>query len=159
MIGDIRINRAAPGFKLTGVYQNEFKVWNLSELRGQWVVLLFYQADFVASCQRQILSFNQQIAAFQQLGAQILACSTDSQHSHKAWAESLGGLALPLLADVHHTVAIDYNVFVEEEATCQSGVFVLNPESLLKWYQISDSQVLIDVDEVLRVLKILTQKT
>lgn len=152
MFADIKVNRIAPVFKLTGVCKNEFKLWNLSELRGVWVVLFFYNADFAPICEQQVLGFQRRISDFENRKIQLLGCSTDSQHSHRAWAQSLSGIDFPLLADVHHTVAIDYNVFVETEAISQQSVFIIDPEGILKFYQISDNKIVISVEDIIRVL-------
>jgi alkyl hydroperoxide reductase subunit AhpC len=42
----IQIGEKAPGFKAEAYYRGEVQVVELSHYRGQWIVLLFYPADF-----------------------------------------------------------------------------------------------------------------
>ncbi len=155
MFADIKINHPAPNFKLKGVLKNQESVYNLSQMRGSWVLLFFYLADFNQICEDEVIKFHQKLPEFKKYNCQIFGCSTDSHYSHKAWAESLGGIDFPLLADVHHTTAIDYNVFVEEEAVCLSGSFLIDPTGVLKYYQISDPKITRNIDELLRILDVL----
>ncbi len=41
-----RVGDVAPDFKAEGYFDGEFKAYQLSEFRGQWVVLCFYPGDF-----------------------------------------------------------------------------------------------------------------
>jgi alkyl hydroperoxide reductase subunit AhpC len=74
---------------------------------------------------------------------------------HRAWAESLGGIDYPLLADVHHSISVDYNVFLEEDAQSLRATFIISPEGILKWMCVSDNNVGRSIDEVKRVLEAL----
>jgi peroxiredoxin (alkyl hydroperoxide reductase subunit C) len=42
----IQIGEKAPDFKAEAYYRGKIKEIQLSHYRGQWVVLLFYPADF-----------------------------------------------------------------------------------------------------------------
>lgn len=41
-----RVGHPAPDFKAEAYYKGEFKAYQLSEFKGQWVVLCFYPGDF-----------------------------------------------------------------------------------------------------------------
>ena len=41
------------------------------------------------------------LSRFEELDAQVLGISVDSVYSHQAFAEQLGGITFPLLADFH----------------------------------------------------------
>ena len=41
-----RVGRPAPDFKAEGYMNGDFKAYQLSEFRGQWVLLCFYPGDF-----------------------------------------------------------------------------------------------------------------
>jgi peroxiredoxin len=83
----------------------------LSEYRGQPLVLVFYPLDWSPGCSQQLDLYQQELDAFQQRGAQLLAISVDSIYSHGAWA-AVRGLTFPLLADFNPKgeVARRYNV-------------------------------------------------
>ena len=86
----------------------------------------------------------------------MLACSTDSEWSHKNWFEKdLPEVDYPILADVNHNCARDYNVLNEEEGMAERGLFIIDPEGKVRYALVSDSSVGRSVDECLRVLKAL----
>jgi peroxiredoxin 2/4 len=152
MFSNLKVGQKAPNFKLKGVAGGKEAVWDLSELKGKWVVFFFYPADFTFICPTEVKGFQAHLKDFQDKNVEVLGCSVDSHHVHLAWAESLGGIDFPLLSDVHHTVSMDYNVYLEEDAQALRGTFIIDPEGVLKWYQISDNNVGRSVDEVLRVV-------
>ncbi len=152
MFSTLKIGHPAPDFKLKGILKNTESVWSLLELKGKWVTFFFYPADFTFICPTEVKSFNEHLQSFQEKNVEVLGCSVDSHHVHRAWAESLGGINYPLLADVHHTASIDYNVFIEEEAQSFRATFIIDPEGILRWYQVSDNNVGRSVEEVLRVI-------
>lgn len=41
-----RVGHEAPDFRAEGYFQGEFKAYQLSDFRGQWIVLCFYPGDF-----------------------------------------------------------------------------------------------------------------
>ncbi len=155
MFNTLKVGHKAPDFKLKGAKSGELGEWNLSEFKGKWTVFFFYPADFTFVCPTEVKSFQANLKKFEEKNAVVLGCSVDSPHVHLAWAESLGGIDYPLLSDVHHSTSIDYNVYVEEDALTLRGTFVIDPEGILKWYQISDNNIGRNVDEVLRVLSAL----
>ncbi len=152
MFSTLKVGQKAPHFKLKGSLKGEHKVWDLSELHGKWVVFFFYPADFTFVCPTEVQGFHKQIQDFRDKNVEVLGCSVDSPFVHDAWAESLGGVDYPLLSDVHHTACMDYNVYLEDEAEALRGTFIIDPEGILKWYQISDNNVGRSVEEILRVI-------
>ncbi len=148
----LKIGEAAPDFELDGVAGGKDGKWKLSDMKGKWVVLFFYPADYTFVCPTEVKGFQDNLKSFEKKGVEVLGCSVDSQFVHKAWAESLGGVDYPLLADVHHTTCWDYNVYIEEDAQALRGTFIINPDGVLKWYQVSDNSVGRSVGEVLRTI-------
>jgi peroxiredoxin 2/4 len=152
MYSSLKIGHPAPSFKLKSAHQNQIGVTDLDSYKGKWVVLFFYPADFTFICPTEVKGFHENIEKFEEKSVQILGCSVDSPHVHLAWMESLGGINYPLLSDMHHTTCMDYNVYIEEEAQALRGTFIIDPEGILRWYQISDNNVGRNVGEVLRVV-------
>ena len=155
MFNALKINAKAPSFALKGAQKDVMKEWKLEDFAGKWLVFFFYPADFTFVCPTEVVGFQKALKSFQDLNVEIVGCSVDSPFVHKAWADSLGGVDYPLLSDVHHSTSIDYNVFVDEDAQALRGTFVINPDGILKWYQISDNSIGRSVDEVMRVVEAL----
>lgn len=93
---------------------------------------------------------------FKKEDTEILAVSVDSEHSHKAWINGdLGRINYPLASDMTKGVSKDYGVLLEEEGIALRGLFIIDPEGVIKYSLIQDNDVGRSVDETLRVLKAL----
>ncbi len=153
----IKINQPAPQFTAVSAYQKgEFKKLSLSDFKGKWLILFFYPRDFTFVCPTEIKSFAEYEDAFKKLNAEILAASTDSEWSHKAWFEKeLPGVLYPVLADTTQSMARDYDVLNEADGSANRGLFVIDPEQNIRYSLISEGSVGRSVGETLRVLQAL----
>lgn len=96
----------APDFTLPDGEGNSV---SLAALRGQTVVLYFYPKDDTPGCTAEACSFRDNYAAITQLDAEVLGISSDSQSSHKGFAEKYH-LPFPLLSDAGGAVRKAYKV-------------------------------------------------
>ena len=89
----------------------EFTEISLQDYRGKYLVFFFYPLDFTFVCPTEILAFNDRVAEFRKIGAEVVACSVDSHFTHLAWMNTprkeggLGKLDIPLLSDLTHTIS------------------------------------------------------
>lgn len=133
----------------------------LSDYRGKWLVFFYYPADFTFVCPTEILALNERLQEFQDLDCEVLGCSTDSVHSHRAWIntpkdkDGLGPINYPLAADFTKEVARKYDVLVEESGQALRGLFIIDPEGILRYQVVHDMDIGRSVDETLRVLEAL----
>lgn len=133
-----------------------FKEVKLSEFKGKWVVLFFYPLDFTFVCPTEIQGFNKNYNEFKKLNAEVIAASTDSVYSHKAWSEAtLGKVQFPMLGDTSHRVARTFNVLLEDKGIALRGTFIIDPNGILKSAMVNDLPVGRSVDETLRTLQAL----
>ncbi|PBK80080.1 peroxiredoxin [Armillaria gallica] len=154
------IQRPAPAFKAAAVVDGLFEDVSLTDYLGQWVVLFFYPMDFTFVCPTEILAFNDALAEFKALDTTVLGVSTDSQHSHFAWANQPrkeGGLGpnlkLPLIADRNMSISRDYGVLLEDEGIALRGLFIIDPKGILRQITVNDLPVGRSVDETIRLIK------
>jgi alkyl hydroperoxide reductase subunit AhpC len=129
--------------------------FSLSSHRGRWVVLFFYPRDFTFICPTELASFAERHQDFLGERAVVLAASTDSYFSHKAWFESdprLAGVNYPVIADTAHELSRSFDVLLEDGAT-HRGTFIVDPSGLLLHMSINEHDVGRRVDEVLRTLR------
>lgn len=156
VIGQVRvgIDSPAPPFVLDGVMGGEFRKIGLADYRGKWVVLFFYPGDFTFVCPTEIRGFNAALGEFAKVSAQVLAVSTDSRYSHRAWMESgaLGSLGYPLLADFTKQVSRQYGVLDEASGTSRRGLFIIDPSGIVRYQVVHGDKVGRSVEETLRVL-------
>jgi alkyl hydroperoxide reductase subunit AhpC len=131
---------------------------------GKWLVLFFYPFDFTFVCPTEIISFSESVDIFRKINTEIVAVSTDSHHTHLAWIKTprdqggLGKMKIPLIADVSKRISEDYGVLVTDEddemyGAALRGLFIIDPEGIIRSIQINDDAVGRSVDETLRILK------
>lgn len=155
----IKLNQPAPHFK-NPAYQkgakDDYKEISLSDYRGKWLVLFFYPRDFTFVCPTEIEGFAAHEAEFEKDNCKILAASTDSVYSHKAWFErDLKDVKFPILADTTHELARAYEVLNDVDGTAERGTFIIDPEGKLRYILVSDGNVGRSVAETIRVVKAL----
>lgn len=91
----MKIGEKAPDFTLKDMHGAD---WKLSDQAGKIVVLLFYPGDNTPVCTAQLCSVRDNWADYQATGAEVVGISTDSDESHKGFADKYN-LPLNLLAD------------------------------------------------------------
>lgn len=150
-VGDI-----APTFFSITAYENgKFKKISSADFHKKWVTLFFYPRDFTFICPTEIKEFSRLADEFKHCKCEIVACSTDSEHSHKNWFErDLKDVKYPVLADTAQEVSRAYNVLASN-GEAQRGVFIIDPEGVLRWMLVSDKSVGRSVKEIVRVLRAL----
>lgn len=150
------IGKKAPGFKMMAVSgdgENFFEV-KLDDYRGKWLVLFFYPLDFTFVCPTEITGFSQYYDKFKAANAEILAISCDSHYSHQAWIrDGLGKISYPIAADKTMKAASDYGVLIEEDGVALRGLFIIDPDQIVRYSVIHDLNVGRSMEETLRVLK------
>lgn len=154
-----KIQEPAPEFKGIAVINGEFKEINLTDYKGQYVVLFFYPLDFTFVCPTEIIAFSDRIEEFKKINTAVVAVSTDSQFTHLAWTNvprkdgGLGEINLPLFADKSLKVSKDYGVLNESTGISYRGLFIIDPKGILRQITINDLPVGRSVDETLRLVQ------
>ncbi|HEX2928784.1 MAG TPA: peroxiredoxin [Candidatus Binatia bacterium] len=151
----LRVGDPAPDFKVKGIFQNQVADYSLRAYAGKWLVLFFYPADFTFICPTEVTGFSHAADQFDAESGAILGVSVDSIDSHRSWAEELGGLKYPLLADEAKTLTQAYGVLDEKEGVALRATFIINPSGIISYYVVSHVNVGRSVEETLRVLKAL----
>ncbi len=136
------------------MFGDEFRKVSLSDYKGKWLVFFFYPLDFTFVCPTEITAFNDAYEKFQDLNTEVLGASVDSVHSHLAWKKNeLGELKFGLLSDMTKQISRDYGILKEEEGIALRGVFVIDPEGILRISIVHDLSIGRNVDEVIRVVE------
>lgn len=153
----------APAFELESTKNLETldeKV-SLADYEGRWLVLFFYPLDFTFVCPTEITALSDRYEEFTDLDCDIVGVSTDSKYSHRAWINTsrdengLGDIKYPLGADTTHKVSKDYGVLLEDEGIALRGLFIIDPEGIVRYQVVTDNNIGRSVDETLRVLEAL----
>jgi len=156
----LNLNQPAPQFENVLAYHSgnadSFNSISLSDYKGKWLVFFFYPRDFTFICPTELRAFSEHEAEFAKLNTKLLACSTDSEWSHRAWFEAdLPQVKYPVLADTTLRVAKDYQVLNEKDGSAERGLFIIDPQGLIRYILISAGSVGRSAKETLRVLEAL----
>jgi peroxiredoxin len=132
---------------------------NLSDFRGQPVVLAFYPADWSPVCGDQMGLYNEMLSEFQGLGAELLGISVDGVWCHTAFSRDRK-LHFPLLADFEPKGAVAklYGVYREAEGTTERALFVINADGIIHWSYVSPIGVNPGAEGILSALEELQNK-
>jgi alkyl hydroperoxide reductase subunit AhpC len=161
-----QVGQPAPAFKLASTKdatgpKDLGKEISLSDYKGKWLVFFFYPLDFTFVCPTEILAFSDKLDLFKEVDAEIVGASCDSVFSHWAWISTprekngIPGLRYPLVADYTKETARAYGVLDEARGVAQRGLFIIDPEGVLRYAVVTNDSVGRSVEETLRVLQAL----
>ncbi len=153
----LNVGTQAPEFHdIMAYHKGNYTKVSLKDYLGHWLIFFFYPRDFTFICPTELKGFAKHKAEIEALDAKILAASTDSEMSHKAWFErDLADVDYPVLADTTHKVSSAYGILNETNGESERGLFIIDPEGKVKYIIVSASSVGRSVKEVIRVLKAL----
>lgn len=150
----LKVGDRAPDFTLKD--QNGNPV-TLSDYVGKKnIVIVFHPLAFTSVCDVQMPGYNQERQSFNGLNAQVLAISVDSAPAHRAWAEMLGGIDYPLLADFwpHGEVAQRYGVLLDTGVAARA-TFVVDTQGIIRSIEVHEMGRVPDRQKLIEFLKTL----
>ena len=104
---------------------------SLNAYKGKTVVLVFYPGDNTPVCTKQLVCYNNELAQFSELDAQVLALSAQDLESHEKFAAQ-HGFQFPLLADTEKSVARAYGV-LGPLGIPRRSVFVIDASGVVRY--------------------------
>ncbi|MCH7758863.1 redoxin domain-containing protein [Patescibacteria group bacterium] len=152
----ITIGQKIPDLTLEAFHQEKFKKIKLSNYRGKWLILVFYPADFTFICPTELEELADNYSKFKKLGAEILSVSTDTVFAHKAWHDNspaIKKIKFPMLADPTGKLCKKFGTYIENEGLALRGSFIIDPEGIVKAFEINDNSIGRKVEELLRKLQ------
>ncbi|XP_040905417.1 thioredoxin-dependent peroxide reductase, mitochondrial [Toxotes jaculatrix] len=153
------VTQPAPAFKGTAVINGEFKEMSLADFKGKYLVLFFYPLDFTFVCPTEIISFSDKANEFHDVNCAVVGVSVDSHFTHLAWINTprktggLGHIHIPLLSDLNKQISRDYGVLLEGPGIALRGLFIIDPNGVVKHMSVNDLPVGRSVEETLRLVK------
>lgn len=152
------VQKQAPDFTAKAVMPNgETKPIKLSDFRDKYVVLFFYPFDFTFVCPTEIIAFSNHLAEFEKRKVQVLGCSIDSHHTHRAWRNTkiedggIGSITYPLISDVNKNIARDFGVLLEGGMAAR-GTFLIDRQGIVRQETVNDLPLGRSVEETLRLV-------
>lgn len=151
-LSQVKVGEAVPDFEFEAYHDGEIKTMSLSKLRGKWIVLVFYPADFTFVCPTELEELAKLYPKFQEIDAEIISVSSDTVYTHKAWRDTSNGIkeiAYPMAADPSGKMAYAFGVLVEsdgpeltpDEGLALRGSFIIDPSGVLRSMEINDNSI------------------
>ncbi len=150
------VGKLAPDFEAEAFVNNKTVKMNLSKLRGRWVVLAFYPADFTFICPTELGELADRYGEFQKLNAEVLSVSTDTAFVHKAWHDNsptIKKIKYPMVADPTRKICNDYGTLIEDEGLSLRCTIIIDPKGIIRSYDIHDNSIGRTADEIMRRLQ------
>lgn len=160
MFEQVKIDTVAPNFDLPAydpIKDDETQI-SLENMKGKWTVLFYYPADFTFVCPTELKDMADAKAQFDELGVTVLAASTDTVFSHRAWVKHEGlmnNFPYLMLADHGLDVAASYNILDEKSGIAGRGTFIIDPEGICRGIEVTSGPLGRNSTELLRKIEAL----
>ncbi len=157
------VGEIAPDFKAAAFHEGRQVEISLSRYRGQWVVLIFYPGDFTCVCPTEIAATAVKYPAFREIGAEVVAVSTDPLDHHREFEEREltrmvpGGVRFPLVSDPLGEIGSLYGVYDAAQRTEMRSHFIIDPDGIIQSLEIVAAPLGRSVTEILRQVRALKE--
>jgi len=170
----VLVGRKAPTFTAKAILNGKDIVesFSLDDYIGKkHIILFFYPKDFTFVCPTELHAFQKALPEFEKRNVQVIACSTDTEHTHWAWLNTpkdqggIQGVTYPVVADLNKTIATDYDVLagdyretedgdyaVEGEMVALRGLFLIDKEGIVQHQVVNNLPLGRSVTEALRLV-------
>ena len=152
----VKIGQKIPDIELEAYHNDKIKNISLPDYKGKWLVLIFYPADFTFVCPTELEEAANYYKEFQKLNAEIISVSTDTIFVHKAWHDhspAIRKITFPMAADPTGKLCREFGTYIEEEGLSLRGSFIVDPNGILKAYEMHDNSIGRSAKELLRKLQ------
>ena len=158
------INKPAPDFTTNALIDGEAKTIKLSDYKGKWVVLFFYPGDFTFVCPTELGDLADKYPKLKEMDVEVMSVSTDTSFVHKAWqdtSDTIKKIKFPMISDPTGKICRAYGTYidaqldesVEDEGQCLRGTFIINPDGILKAYEIHANNIGRSGEELFRKIQ------
>ncbi|MBG4434463.1 peroxiredoxin [Pseudomonas aeruginosa] len=158
----VLVNKQAPDFTAAAVLGDGSIVdaFQLSSLRGKYVVLFFWPLDFTFVCPTEIIAHNNRMDKFRELGVEVVGVSIDSQFTHHAWRSTpvekggIGAVEFTMVADVKHEITRAYGIEHEDGVALRAS-FLIDRAGVVQHQVVNNLPLGREVDEMVRLVEAL----
>ena len=91
-----------------------------------------------------------------EMGVELMSISTDTVFVHKAWkdnSETIAKIQYPMIADPTGSICKKYGTYIAGEGLSLRGTFIIDPEGVLKAYELHDNAIGRNTEELIRKLQ------
>merc|ERR1712212_704913 len=142
----------APEFSSLAFHKDKIGHFELSSLKGKWVLLVFYPIDFGYIAPSELIEINRL-----KEDRVVVAVSTGSCLSKSAWASipfekgGIEGVDFPLVEDLNFEISKKYGMLKENRGFTYRGFFLVCPEGFILYRSTTDLSIGLGVKECMRL--------
>ena len=136
----VKVGDKAPEFK---ALDSSLKEKKLSDYKGHKTVLAFFPGAFTSVCTKEMCTFRDSMAAFNNLDAKVVGISVDTPFSLAEFAKK-NNLSFDLLSDASHEISKTYGALHENFvnvpglSASKRSVFLLDRDGTVKYAWVSE---------------------
>ena len=152
----LKIGEKVPDFERNAYHNDKEVKIKLSDYDGKWKILIFYPADFTFICPTELSEAADRYEDFQKENAEVFSISTDTVFVHKAWhdtSEAIKKIKFPMIADPTGELCRLFGTYIDTEGLSLRGTCVIDPDGILKAYELHDNSIGRSAKETLRKLR------
>ena len=150
------INTEIKPFQASAYKAGKFIELSEKDVLGKWAVFFFYPADFTFVCPTELADLADQHEKLEELGATVIAVSTDTKFAHMVWRNTEGlmkNVKYTLAADPTGTVSRLFGVYDSASGLALRGTFIINPEGKLVTSEVNFYNVGRNASELVRKME------
>lgn len=137
----LKIGDKAPAATLVAIKESGPTKVNVSDLKGEPVLLLFFPLVNTGVCHGEMCSVRDSIQRYQQLKTRVIAISVDSPFAWKYWAEK-EGFKFEFWSDFNKEASTAFGTLRPELALLKGvsnrSAFVLDKDGVVRYTWVSD---------------------
>lgn len=150
------IGKEVIDFTANAYHNGELTTVSKADTLGHWSIFFFYPADFSFVCPTELGALADMYDSFKEHDAEIYSISEDTEFVHMAWAEATPTIAkikYPMIGDPSGKLARFFDVLDEDAGQAYRGVFIVDPQGIIRSYTVNDMAIGRSANEILRTLE------
>lgn len=150
------LNTEIKPFAAKAFHNGEYVDVTDADVRGKWGIFFFYPADFTFVCPTELGDMADLYDEFTKLGVEVYSVSTDTHHVHAAWhnsSDTVGKIKYFMIGDPSGTVTTNFDVMREGQGLADRGTFLVDPDGIIQYLEITPEGVGRNAAELLRKVK------
>lgn len=143
-------------FTTQAYHKEQFVEVSDTDVLGNWGIFFFYPADFTFVCPTELGDMADHYDELQKLGVEVYSVSMDTHFVHKAWhdtSDTINKIQYPMLADPSGVITNNFQNMREGQGLADRGTFLVDPDGIIQFMEISAEGVGRNAAELLRKVK------
>ena len=150
------VGKQFPEVSMQAYYENDIKEISIASYKGKWLIGIFYPADFTFVCPTELEEMANYYTTFKEEGAEVFSVSTDTAFAHAAWhnqSPTIQKIQFPMCADPTGELCRTLGTYMSKEGLSFRATFIIDPDGIIKVYEIHDNAIGRSAAEILRKLQ------